>query len=99
LIESEAFDALAREYQIRIPAGSARRNIVTRGIALNHLVEKTFTIGAAVLRGRRLCEPCWHLEKLTVKGAARGLMQRGGLRADIVSGGRIQIGDAIHVID
>jgi len=99
LIEGEALEALAREYRIQLPPGSARRNIVTQGIALNHLVGKTFSLGAVVLRGMRLCEPCLHLERLTVKGAARGLIHRGGLRAEIVSGGVIHVGDAIKVID
>jgi len=40
-----------------------------------------------------------HLEKLSVKGAARGLIHRGGLRAEIVKGGVIRVGDAIAVID
>lgn len=99
LIESEAIEALAREYDVRLPPSLARRNIVTSGTALNHLVGKTFSIGAVVLRGMRLCEPCLHLERLTVKGAARGLIHRGGLRAEIVSGGAIHVGDAIKVID
>ena len=95
LIESEAIVALAREYDIQLPAGLARRNIVTSGIALNHLVGKTFSIGAAVLRGMRLCEPCLHMERLAVKGAAHGLIHRGGLRAEIVSGGEIRVGARI----
>jgi hypothetical protein len=40
-----------------------------------------------------------HLEKLTVKGAAPGLIHRGGLRAEIVDGGVIRVGDAIAVVD
>jgi MOSC domain-containing protein YiiM len=99
LIESEAVAALAREYDIQLPPGLARRNIVTRAVALNHLVGKTFVIGAVVLRGMRLCEPCLHMEKLAAKGAAHGLIHRGGLRAEIVSGGEIRVGDAIQVID
>jgi len=99
LIENEAIEALAREYAVHLGAGLARRNLVTRGVALNHLVGKTFAAGAVVLRGTRLCEPCLHLEKLTVKGAARGLIHRGGLRAEIVKGGVIRVGDAIAVID
>ena len=70
LIEIEAIEALAREYDVHLAAGLARRNLVTRGVALNHLVGKIFAVGAVVLRGMRLCEPCLHLEKLTVKGAA-----------------------------
>ena len=95
LIESEAIAALAREYDIHLPPGLARRNIVTRGIALNHLVGKSFIIGAAVLRGMRLCEPCLHMERLAARGAAHGLIHRGGLRAAIVSGGEIRVGDNI----
>ena len=95
LIETEAIEALQRDYQITLEAGSTRRNIVTRNIALNHLVGKEFSIGAVVLRGARLCDPCAHMEKLTVKGALRGLIHRGGLRAEIVKGGTIRVGDVI----
>jgi MOSC domain-containing protein YiiM len=95
LIEVEAIEALKREYKIELEPGQSRRNIVTRGVALNHLVEREFRIGDVVLRGTRLCEPCAHMERLTVKGAMRGLIHRGGLRAEIVKGGPIRVGDAI----
>ena len=97
LIEIEAIDALQREYRIDIDPGQARRNIVTRGVALNHLINREFSIGETVLRGTRLCDPCSHLEKLTVKGTLRGLIHRGGLRADVVRGGIIRVGDVINV--
>ncbi len=96
LIEIEAIDGLKRDYEVQLDSGQSRRNIVTRGIALNHLVEQEFRIGDVVLRGTRLCEPCAHMEKLTVKGAMRGLIHRGGLRAEIVRGGIIHIDDTIH---
>jgi MOSC domain-containing protein YiiM len=95
LIEIEAVQALKRDYDIDMAPGHSRRNIVTRGVALNHLVEREFSVGQVILRGTRLCEPCSHLEKLTRQGAMRGLIHRGGLRAEIVTGGMIQIGDAI----
>ena len=95
LIEIEAIDGLKRDYEVQLDPGQSRRNIVTRGIALNHLVEQEFRIGDVVLRGTRLCEPCAHMEKLTVKGAMRGLIHRGGLRAEIIKGGTIRIGDRI----
>ena len=99
LIEVEAIEALGREYDVELDAGLARRNIVTRGLALNHLVEKQFKIGAVILRGTRLCEPCRHLEKLSRQGAMRGLIHRGGLRAEIIVGGVIRVGDAIVVVE
>ena len=95
LIEIEAIEGLKRDYEVQLDPGQSRRNIVTRGIALNHLVEQEFRIGNVILRGTRLCEPCAHLEKLTVKGAMRGLIHRGGLRAEIIKGGTIRIGDRI----
>lgn len=97
LIESEALEALRRDYQVELDAGRTRRNIVTRGIPLNHLVGKEFRVGEVVLRGRRLCDPCAHMEKLAVKGALRGLIHRGGLRAEVVKGGTIRVGDAVIV--
>ena len=95
LIESEALAALRREYGVELAAGLARRNIVSRGVALNHLIGREFRVGAVTLRGTRLCEPCLHLEKLSSKGAMRGLIHRGGLRAEIISGGVIRVGDPI----
>ena len=95
LIEIEAIEALKREYDLDMAPGLSRRNMVTRGVALNHLVGREFTIGEVVLRGMRLCEPCAHPEKLTRQGVMRGLIHRGGLRAEIVSGGTIHIDDSI----
>jgi MOSC domain-containing protein YiiM len=96
LIESEAIEALERDYGIRIAPGDARRNLVTRGVALNHLVGREFRIGEVVLRGRRLCEPCDYLEKLVGAAVRPGLVHRGGLRADILRGGLIRVGQRIE---
>lgn len=95
LIEIEAIEALKRDYRIDLDPRLARRNIVTRGVPLNHLVEKEFKIGEVILRGTRLCDPCAHMETLTVKGTLRGLIHRGGLRAEIMKGGTIKVGDKL----
>jgi MOSC domain-containing protein YiiM len=95
LIESEALEALAKDCDIPLQPGQARRNLVTRAVPLNHLVGKEFTVGEVLLRGLRLCEPCGHLEKLTVKGIEKGLFHRGGLRARILRGGTLRPGAAI----
>jgi MOSC domain-containing protein YiiM len=95
LIELEAVEALSRECDLRLQAGQARRNLVTRGVPLNHLIDREFTVGEVVLRGLRLCEPCGHLESLTVNGVKDGLCHRGGLRARIIRGGTVRKGDPI----
>jgi MOSC domain-containing protein YiiM len=95
LIEIEAIEALEHEKKIEIAPGAARRNLVTRGVPLNHLVGREFQVGGVRLRGTKLCEPCQYLEGLTMKGVLTGLLHRGGLRADIVSGGTIRVGDVV----
>ena len=99
LIEAEALEGLKRDYGIAIAPGDSRRNVVTRDVPLNHLIDREFLIGKVRLRGTRLCEPCAHLERLTEQGASRGLVHRGGLRVEILSGGTIHIGDAILLPD
>lgn len=94
LIEVEAIAAL-REKNILLDAGDARRNLVTRGVPLCHLVGRTFQVGEVRLCGISLCEPCSHVEGLTREGVLRELVHRGGLRADIILGGTIRVGDAI----
>jgi MOSC domain-containing protein YiiM len=96
LIEAEAIEGLARDTGIELGPGESRRNVVTRGIGLNDLVGKRFRVGSLECEGVELCEPCSHLEKLTQPGVLRGLVHRGGLRADIVSGGRLRVGDEVR---
>lgn len=95
LIEAEAIEAIREEAKINLEPGQARRNLLTRGVPLNHLVGKTFQIGDVVLRGIRLCEPCGHLEALTQEGVREALIHRGGLRAQILQGGTLHQGDHI----
>jgi hypothetical protein len=98
LIEQEALDALMHEYKVELLPHESRRNVLTQGIALNHLVGKEFMVGNTKLRGIRLCEPCRHLEAMT-KRNLKGLTHRGGLRAQVVEQGEIKVGDAITVLD
>jgi MOSC domain-containing protein YiiM len=97
LIEIEAIEALKREKDITLVPAASRRNLVTRGVPLNHLVGREFRVGPVRLLGTRLCEPCAYLEGLTQKGVLAGLIHRGGLRADIVAGGTIRVGDLVSV--
>ena len=92
LIEAEVLDALALPTDLA--PEQARRNVVTRGIDLNALVGRHFTVGAVRCIGRRLCEPCAHLQGLTVPGTLRALVHQGGLRADVLTDGVICVGDA-----
>jgi hypothetical protein len=72
-----------------------RRNVVVRGTDLNALVGREFLLGGARCRGRRLCEPCAHLDRLNGGALLRPMVHRGGLRADVLAGGEIRVGDAL----
>ena len=99
LMESEVLDALELPDGGRLGYAEARRNVVTRGIDLNALVGRRFRIGDVECLGQRLCEPCAHLERLSSRGVLRGLIHRGGLRADVLSDGLIRVGAAVQTTD
>lgn len=95
-IASEAIEEVARDHGITLAPGESRRNVTTKGIDLNALVDQEFHVGDVVLRGMRLCEPCEYLQEHTGKdGLLKALVHRGGLRAEIVRGGTIRVGDEI----
>ena len=73
-----------------------RRNVITRGIDLNALVGRDFTIGEVRCRGMRLCEPCTVVQRYVGRPVLRALVHRGGLRADILADGEIRVGDSVR---
>jgi MOSC domain-containing protein YiiM len=95
LIAAEAIEALQRDYGVELAPGDARRNLVTRGVPLNHLVGREFLVANVRIRGLRLCEPCSHLEALTRRPVIKGLCHQGGLRAQILSDGIIRVRDKV----
>jgi MOSC domain-containing protein YiiM len=96
LIATEALDALAEEHGIELTAAESRRNVATRGIDLNQLEGRRFRVGEVECEGIELCEPCNHLQGMTQQGVLRGLVHRGGLRAAILTGGDIAVGDTVE---
>jgi MOSC domain-containing protein YiiM len=97
-VEIEALEALQAEQGIDLTHGETRRNIVTRGVPLNHLVGHTFQVGEVTVRGLRLCEPCTYLENHTAPGVLRALLHRAGLRAEVLTGGLIRVGDVMKEV-
>jgi MOSC domain-containing protein len=97
LVEAEALEELSSK-GVELAPIEARRNIVVRGIALDDLIGRRFRVGEVECYGQRRCEPCSHLERLTRPGALRGLVHRGGLRADVLSGGRIRTGASVEAL-
>ncbi len=95
LIEAEALEGFLEDTGIELSAAASRRQVLTRGIRLNDLVGQRFRVGEVECVGEELCEPCSHLQGMTHPGVLRGMVHRAGLRADIVTGGRIAVGDEV----
>jgi MOSC domain-containing protein YiiM len=95
LLEHEKITAFAIDAGLPFTASHARRNLVTEGVDLNALAGKEFLVGDVRIRGIRLCEPCSYLAKTTFPETLRGLVHKGGLRAQIVSEGTIRVGDSV----
>jgi MOSC domain-containing protein YiiM len=91
LIEAEVLE------DVGLTGAQSRRQVVVRGVRLNDLVGRRFTVGEVECVGVELCEPCRHLQSLTRPGMIEELLHRGGLNADILTGGTIALGDAVTV--
>ncbi|HZX93847.1 MAG TPA: MOSC domain-containing protein [Myxococcales bacterium] len=96
LIEAEVLDALRSDSDLDLRPGEARRNLTTRGVALNALVGRRFRVGGVLCLGTRLCEPCKYLEGLLDESIVVPMTHRGGLRADILEDGEIRVGDEVR---
>lgn len=98
LIDHGAIDGITAQTGIPFSTIECRRNLITSGIDLDALIGQAFTIGEVLCEGVRGCPPCVHLEELTEKKVMKALVRTGGLRARIVRGGTIRVGDAIESI-
>lgn len=109
LVEAEQIEAYAEAASYPLQPHETRRNIVTRGIPLNDLVGKHFSIGGVELLGVELAEPCKYLAEILIKqydltdiapqDIVAGLTHRSGLYARIVRGGHIVVGDRVTATD
>jgi MOSC domain-containing protein YiiM len=94
IVEAEALEEIGLDY------ADARRNVVVRGVSLNPLVGRRFRIGGVELQARRLCEPCRHLERVAERDdLLRALVNRGGIRVDVLSDGEMAVGDSLVQLD
>ena len=96
LVEAKALEAVVLPDGERLAPELARRNLVTRGIALDALVGRRFVVGEVPCYGQRPCEPCAHWQRLTRPGVLRAFVHRGGLRADVLDDGDIGRGSPIR---
>ena len=101
LVEADAIETVSEAFGIDLGDGRHRRNVVIRGHDLHDLLETTFRIGTAELRGTRPRPPCAHVEEVAGEEAvARSLGEgRGGICARVVFPGTIAVDDDIEIVE
>ena len=98
LFEAETLEIIARDEGLDLSVTDHRRNVTTRGVAVDHLLGERFRIGEVVCEGVRLCEPCSYLQERTEDGVLAALVHRGGLNAAVVESGTVSVEDRIDVV-
>lgn len=99
LIESENVEYINKSMGINFLDIDFRRNIITKGIKLNQLVGKKIKVGQVTMKVHRLCDPCRYLQDLlNQKNLIKTLLNKGGLRCELLTDGKISINDNIEVL-
>ena len=98
LIEIENIDHFNKISNTNIPAIDFRRNLITENIRLNELVGKEFFVGNVKLKAHDLCRPCKYLqEKLKHDNFIKEFLRTGGVRCEILTDGKINVGDSVQL--
>ena len=98
LIEIENINHYNQLFKTSIPLIDFRRNIITEGIKLNELVGSEFFVGGVKIKAHDLCRPCKSLqETLKQKNLVKEFLYKGGLRCEILTNGKITVGDEIKI--
>ena len=96
LIEIENINHFNNISNTNIHPVDFRRNVITENVRLNELVGKEFFVGNTKLKGHDLCRPCKYLqEKLKQNNFVKEFLHTGGLRCEILTSGKINVGDII----
>tara|TARA_Y100000590_G_scaffold414159_1_gene510778 strand:+ start:1141 stop:1578 length:438 start_codon:yes stop_codon:yes gene_type:complete len=96
LIEIENINYFNDISKTNISPFDFRRNIITENIRLNDLIGKELFVGEVKLKAHDLCRPCKYLQdKLKQKNIVKEFLHKGGLRCEILTNGKITVGDII----
>ena len=98
LINREEIDDFNKNTGKKIDYKDFRRNIIISGINLSQYINKKIIIQNVILNIYELCQPCNYLQKkLGISNLIKMLVNKSGVRAEIVSSGFISVGDKIKI--
>jgi MOSC domain-containing protein YiiM len=87
----DVFDELCGALAVQdCPPELVRRNVFTRDVDLNTLIDQDFEVQGVRFHGTQECKPCYWMDRAIAPGAEEFLKGRGGLRARILSDGTLR---------
>lgn len=99
LIQAEHLDLVSRWLNKTVRPEFTRRNILVKGINLQALKNKKFQIGEVILEGTGDCYPCEKMNHHIGPGGLEALEGHGGITAQVVKDGCIQVGDPVQALN
>ena len=98
LINLKEIDAFNKNIGKNVDYKDFRRNIIISGINLSNCINKNIIIQNVILKIHELCQPCNYLQKkLGIPNLVKMLVNKSGVRAEIISSGFISVGDKIKI--
>jgi MOSC domain-containing protein YiiM len=95
----EVFEALCESLGIHErPASCLRRNFLVRGTDLNGLIGVHFRLQGIWFEGVEECRPCIWMDEAFGTGAEETLRGRGGLRARVLTSGRLRVESRLELL-
>ena len=99
LISLEEINAFNNQVNQNIEPKDFRRNIIVSGIDLNKLIDKQIKINQVILKIHEICQPCKYLQdRLKLPNLVKLLVNKSGVRAEIIKSGNLSVGDTIKKI-
>ncbi len=99
LISLEEINAFNNQVNQKIEPKDFRRNIIVSGIDLNKLIDKQIKINQVILKIHEICQPCKYLQdRLKLPSLVKLLVNKSGVRAEIIKSGNLSVGDTIKKI-
>ncbi|PYS60487.1 MAG: molybdenum cofactor biosysynthesis protein [Acidobacteria bacterium] len=87
----EVFDELCGTVEVQdCSPDLVRRNVITRKVDLNELIGQDFEVQGVRFQGTAECRPCYWMDRAIAPGAEEFLKGRGGLRARILTDGKLR---------
>ena len=98
LIDKEEIDLFNYNIKNNIGYKDFRRNIIVSGVNLIQNLNKTILINDVKLKIHEICQPCKYLQdKLKIPELVKLLVNKSGVRAEILTSGFIKVNDKIKI--